>query len=72
MTWEQIVRQAQALPLEQRKQLIALLVDSLVESATRTPARSILDLKGVGDDLWREVNVPAYIDALRGEWEGRA
>ncbi len=71
MTWEQIVHQARQLSVAQRKQLIALLVDSLTVQQAPAGPRSVLELEGLGAELWRGVDAQTYTDALRTEWDER-
>jgi hypothetical protein len=71
MTLEQIAREARALPVEQRKQLISLIVDSLTEPDADQQEHSILEIEGIGAGLWQGVNAQEYVDRLRSEWDER-
>ncbi len=66
MTFEEIVQEIPKLPLDQRKLLINVLVDSLVESASRT--RSILEFEGIGESLRDDMDAQDYVNQLRDEW----
>ncbi len=49
MTPEQIALEATQLSIDDRKRVISLIVDSLVERPVRTqPKRSVLEFEGVG------------------------
>ncbi len=34
-------------------------------------ARSLLELEGLGADVWEGVDAQAYVDELRSEWDDR-
>ncbi len=75
MTLEDIVREARALPVDERKRLIGLIVDTLTEQEGVEPARkqrSILELAGLGADAWEGIDPQEYIDRLRDEWDERS
>lgn len=63
-----------SLSVEQRKQLIAFIVDSLTEGEDIQPhpeKRSILELSGLGAEVWEDIDPQEYIDQLRSEWDHR-
>ena len=41
----------------------------IIRRQTNKP-RSILELKGKGKDIWKDVNVKSYIDEERSSWNG--
>ena len=70
-TYDEILRGLRQLqPDEQRRLLseLAALVEHTIPSEHR---RSILELRGLGKDLWRQTNSTAYLKAERDAW-GRA
>lgn len=71
MTLEELVREARTLPLQERKRLIGLLVDTLTEHEPGpAPAkRSILDYEGVGAEMWQGIDAQEYVNQLRSEWD---
>lgn len=74
MTLDDIKQNVQSLSVEQRKQLIAFIVDSLTEGEGSQPPpekRSILELSGLGADAWEGIDPQEYIDQLRSEWDHR-
>jgi hypothetical protein len=71
MTFEDIVREVRALTVEERKQLITFIVDSLTVPEEPKTTRSILELQGLGADLWKNEDAQAYVNRLRGEWNNR-
>lgn len=68
--YEQHIR---ALPAEQRLQLLALIARELAEAAPAADERrhSILELHGLGKEIWKSVDAQDYVDGLRDEWHER-
>lgn len=66
MTYEEIVREIHFLTLDQRKQLIRVLADSLTE-----PERTydLLEFEGVGAHLADGTDAQEYVNQLRSEWD---
>ncbi len=61
------------LPLE-RLRLIKLITDDLVEHPAEPlvrPMRSIMELRGLGKEIWEHIDPQEYVDKLRGEWDHR-
>lgn len=70
MTLDNIMQQVRTLSIDQRKQLIGLIVDTLTEESPPEPARrSILEFEGVGAEVWQAVDVDEYINQMRDEWD---
>jgi len=70
MSLREIVQEARTLPVEERKQLIKILVDTLTE--TQAPKKhSILEFAGRGAEMWDGVDAQEYVNQLRGEWDDR-
>ena len=60
------------LPVE-RLRLIKLITDDLVESPTEVTEktkRSIMELHGLGKEIWNGIDPQEYVDGLRKEWGG--
>lgn len=64
-----ILEEIRALSLEERKQLMKLMVDTLTdpESAPKQSYR-LRNLRGVGREIWEGVDVEDYISQQRSEW----
>jgi hypothetical protein len=60
------------LPREQRVQLLNILRDELENSDDNGKSYSILELHGLGKEIWQDVNARDYLNKLRDEWEERA
>ena len=62
------------LPIEDRLRLLALIADDIAESPERpveTPRHSILELHGMGKELWQGIDAQEYVNRLRDEWDER-
>lgn len=70
MTLEAIVEEIRALPIEERKHLIRLIVDSLTQpvSGDVPDKRRLKELRGLGKEIWANVDVQSYINQERDEW----
>jgi hypothetical protein len=75
MTVAEIMEQAKALSQQEQKELIKLLVDALAvkDMPTTEPQKRhrLSDLRGLGAEIWQNVDVQAYVDELRDEWDQR-
>jgi len=68
VTFEEIVEEVLKLPVEQKKQLIMIIVDSIIEDANRTD--SILDYRGIGAHLRDDaVDSQDQVNQMREEWD---
>ena len=58
------------LPRRQRLRLLALTARGLAEGkpTPRGRTRSIMDLAGMGKEMWESVDVEKYVSSLRNEW----
>lgn len=65
---DELLAAAEALSPQERQQLLRRLTERV---GTQAPAkrRSILELKGVGAEIWRGMDVDAYINAERDSWD---
>ncbi len=70
MTVTEIVEKARALSLQERRELITLLQDT-VAAEINAPEHSILELAGLGAEIWQGVDPQEYINQLRSEWDER-
>ncbi|PJF25044.1 MAG: hypothetical protein CUN53_14775 [Phototrophicales bacterium] len=72
MKIEEIIDEVRALPAHERAALIKQLLELEGEAASPRRRRSILEFEGVGAEMWANVDVQTYIDALRDEWDHRS
>jgi hypothetical protein len=60
------------LPPAERLRLLARIAEdlSLAQTDDRAQPHSLLELDGLGADIWHGVEAQRYVDGLRGEWDG--
>lgn len=58
------------LPPEERKRL-AEMITRAMERSTHQGERSLLELEGLGAELWEGVDAQEYVNELRKEWDHR-
>jgi hypothetical protein len=78
-TLDDVLSQAAALKPEEQLLLLARLAEHVRVVYSEQPIlqetdrkRSILDLEGVGAELWRGIDAQEYVDKLRDEWDERS
>jgi hypothetical protein len=72
MTLDAIVEEIRALPIETRKQLITVIVDSLTESDPVVRPHSLRELRGLGKEIWSGIDAQEYVNQERDEWDKHA
>jgi hypothetical protein len=70
MTITQIMEQAKTLSWQERRELITLLHDSL-QNGDVPKKHSILELAGLGEEIWTGIDAQEYVNQLRSEWDER-
>jgi hypothetical protein len=69
-TLEMVKQLARELPVEERKQVVMDILDSLAAHEMEQDA-SLLDLEGLGAEIWSGVDAAKYVDDPRREWDNR-
>ena len=64
-----VLQQAKALSPSERKELLRLLQKIVAVDDGEMPKPSLRDLRGKGKGIWQGVDVDAYINELRDEWD---
>jgi len=60
------------LPTSERLELLALVARDLAEQSSgisKSPKHSIMELHGLGKEMWEGVDAQEYVNRLRDEWE---
>jgi hypothetical protein len=71
-TAEEIYQQyVKTLPNREKLRLLARVSTDLAETEDEKPKRSLLELEGLGKEIWEGVDAQKYVDELRDEWEHR-
>ena len=72
MTIAEILHQAKTLSVQERKELVKLLVDSLdVPETVPRQQRHLSELRGLGKEIWEGIDAQEYVNQLRNEWDER-
>ena len=72
MTMAEILHQAKTLSMQERKELVKLLIDSLdVLDAAPRQQRRLSELRGLGKEIWQGIDAQEYVNRLRNEWNER-
>ncbi len=74
MTVEQIYEQhVKPLPAAERLRLVAMIANDLAAStgSETLRQRSLLELEGLGAEIWEGVDAQEYVNELRKEWDHR-
>lgn len=69
--YEQYVK---PLPAAERLRLIAMTTQDLANQSTgetEKPKRSLLELEGLGAEIWEGIDAQEYVNELRKEWDHR-
>lgn len=67
MSVQEMIQEAEKLTIQERQQLI----QALEAMSTQDKTYKLSDLRGLGAEIWRDVDVDAYINQLRDEWDNR-
>ena len=61
------------LPATEQLRLVGLIVHQLAAVAAHEPPkqRSLLELEGLGAEMWHGIDAQQYVDELRKEWDHR-
>ena len=64
--------QIRRLPADERLRLVELISHDLAEAEKgESGKRSILELHGLGAEIWNGIDAQEYVDKVRDEWEHR-
>jgi hypothetical protein len=62
----------EALSPVERLRLVELIVNELATTLRDVPKpRSLMDLEGLGEEIWRGIGPQIYVNELRDEWDKR-
>jgi hypothetical protein len=61
------------LPAVERLRLVEIIVHGLAATVggDATHSRSLLELEGLGEEIWQGIDPQAYVNELRKEWDQR-
>ena len=70
VNYNQVMSEIKNLNLSDQLRLLEEMTTLIRKKTSKTKPRSILELKGKGKDIWKGLNVKAYIDGERSSWNG--
>jgi hypothetical protein len=62
-------QQIRPLPRAARLQLLARIAQDLVSDDDEKRERSIMELHGLGSEIWQGIDAQQYVDEMRDEWD---
>ena len=72
MTVEQLYeRHIKSLTTAEKLKLLALIAEGLAEEIEKRKEHNIMELHGLGAEIWQGIDAQAYVDELRKEWDNR-
>jgi hypothetical protein len=69
-TYEEVHSKIKSLTLNEQMRLMEELASIVSHRKTATSEHSILDLEGLGKDIWQGIDAQEYIDRERQSWNG--
>ncbi len=69
-SYNQVISEIKTLNLTDQLRLLEEMAILIRKKTSKAASRSILELKGKGKDIWKDLNVKAYIDGERSSWNG--
>ncbi len=69
-TYHDIRRQVESLTPDEQLKLLEDLAASVRRRVTSKPKRSILELEGLGKEIWNGIDAQEYVNQERGAWNG--
>ncbi|BAZ66029.1 MAG: hypothetical protein KME28_24330 [Pelatocladus maniniholoensis HA4357-MV3] len=71
-SYQEVLQQAQSLTPEEQIRLIEDLSSLIRQRVTMTskPKHSILELRGLGKEIWNSIDAQEYVNQERDSWNG--
>ncbi len=68
-TYDQVLKMTKRLNLPEQLQLLETLSRMVRDQVTEAKPHSIMELEGLGAEIWQGVDAQAYVDQERASWE---
>jgi hypothetical protein len=68
--YQEVLRQVQHLSLDEQNRLLEDLVAMIKQRTSIKPLHSILELEGLGKEIWEHIDVDQYLQQERDSWDG--
>lgn len=69
LTYTEVFNQVRSLELHDQVRLLEELAAIVRYKVEAWPKHSILELKGLGKEIWQDIDVEKYIEEERNSWE---
>jgi len=69
-SYENALAMAESLSHQEQLRLIQELMDRAGESASPEPEHSIMELCGLGKEIWQGIDAQEYVNRERASWNG--
>jgi hypothetical protein len=69
LTWQEALITVEKLPVADQLRLISELLLRIQNLTAASERLDLLDLAGVGADVWRDIDSDKYIDQERDSWQ---
>jgi hypothetical protein len=70
LEYQEVLHHVQRLTSAEQLRLLEELAALIRHQGMLRPPRSILELQGLGKEIWSDVDAQEYIDAERATWNG--
>ena len=70
ITYRGVLDQARQLTSDEQLKLLEDLAAIVRKKITAKPKHSIMELKGLGKEIWEGIDVEKYIEEERNSWDG--
>ena len=69
ITYQEVLFQAQQLTPDEQLQLLVDLATFIRQRTILEPLHNVLEFEGVGEEVWKGIDVEKYIEEERNSWE---
>ena len=69
-TYHEVRHQVEQLTPDEQLRLLEELATIIRRQVMPKPKRSIMELKGLGKEIWQDIDVQAYVNQERDSWNG--
>lgn len=69
-SYQNVRRQIESLTVDDQLRLLEDLVKLIRQQATLPQKRSIVELQGLGKEIWQDIDAQAYVSQERDAWNG--
>ena len=70
-TYENALQIAESLSADEQRRLIQELMARAAKEEPSEPKQSIMELRGLGAEIWEGIDAQEYVNGERASWESR-